>query len=170
MSNIGIASPVSNCLFVFISQVYNSVISKSPQIIHFYKRLEDWKTVFRISNLIVAILIYASNFYLVTWASCINQIMKHNAFFLAWNTTWRYRARCFLNCKLLMVSIYCLKFIKLVWTSSLTSNTCACISFCLLERRVVSWSFQISTNTSNKHLKVLWENSRTLCNYTSEFY
>jgi hypothetical protein len=132
--------------------------------------LENWETILDVCNLIETIDVNSSDFNFIAWSGSVHQVVQNNALFLARNTTGRHGSWGFLDGELLVISVDSLDLIKRVGSVPLAHNTSSKNLTSLKEAGRVSGTFDIAASTSNVHLVALWEHSRTLGDYTSEFY
>ena len=138
------------------------------QVVCLNDRLKDGETVLDIGEVVVSVDVDTMDLDLVTRASDINKIMKHEYFFLAGHTTGWHRAWCLLNGELLIVPVERPHLVDLVRTALMTHNTLGQTRLCLLRVCVADGSLEIATLASEVHLIVLWEDLRALSDDSAE--
>ena len=169
VGNVTFARRLSDLSFLLIGKLNHVLIAKAVHVVGLNNCLENWEAMLDVSEVVVSIDVDSMNLDLVAWASDINQIMKHEDFFLARNTARWNCAWCLLNRQLLIVAIERLDLINLVGTTLVAYNTLSQTRFRLLRVCVHNRSLEISTLAAEVHLIVLWEDLCALGDDSSEF-
>ena len=146
-------------MFIFVSELNYGIVTKTFEVVYLNKSLENWESVLRVSNLVIAIQVDTSNLHLIARSCGVHQIVEHDALLLPWDSARRDSAGCFLNSQFLVIAVNSRQLIECVRTVTLATNTHTGVVLCFSKTRVVSWSFQISADTSDEHFVVLRENA-----------
>jgi len=132
--------------------------------------LEYREAILDVRNLVETIYVNSCNFDFIARPGSVDQVVQNNTLFLARNTTGRHSSWGFLDSELLVIPVDSPNLIESVGSVLLAHNASSNHLASFVETGRVSGTFDITARTSDIHLVALREHSRTLGNYTSEFY
>jgi hypothetical protein len=121
-------------------------------VVSFNESLENGEAVTYILDVIESVNVDTCDFNFITGSGTVDQISKTSDFFLARNTTWRYRSGSFLNSHLLVVFVNSVLLIKSIRTVLLAKNTFSQVLFAFENIVMISRTLKISTDASEIHL------------------